>query len=218
MQLYNFDLSPFAARCRLAVYRKGLPVEIVAPPEGGPRSEAYRRLNPLGKIPALALDDGTVIPESEVIVEYLEDRFPSPSLRPESPEARARMRVLSRIGDVYLMPPMGRLFGQISGSRDQAVIDAALADVDKALGALEHFLAGDGWAMGEAFTLADCSLLPQLFFLPKVLPAFGRPEPLAATPRLAAYWERSQSDAIIAKVLAEMEAGLQRMMAQRQGA
>ena len=97
MRLYSFELSPYAARARLAVYRKGLDVEIVEPPEGGPAGEAYRAINPLGKVPALVLDDGTVIPESAVIVEYLEDRFPTASLLPRAPEDRARARLIARV-------------------------------------------------------------------------------------------------------------------------
>ena len=81
MKLYNVPLSPFAARCRIQIYAKKLPIELVDPP-GGLGSESYRRLNPTGKVPALQLDDGFVLPESAVIGEYLEDRFPEPALRP----------------------------------------------------------------------------------------------------------------------------------------
>src|SRR5262245_34715467 len=89
MQLYHADLSPFAARIRLAIYAKALPIAL-APPPGGLGSEEYKRLNPSGKVPALVLDDGSVLPESEVILEYLEDRFPAPALRPSTAEERAR--------------------------------------------------------------------------------------------------------------------------------
>jgi glutathione S-transferase len=212
MHLYNFDVSPFAARCRLAIYRKALPIEIVPPPEGGPRSDEYRALNPMGKVPALVLDDGAVIPESEVILEYLEDRFPDPALRPELPEARARMRLLSRIGDLYLMPPMGRLFGQTRPeTRDASVVDAAMTEVGQALDFIEHFIAPDGWSASEGCSLADCTLVPLLFLLTRLLPGFGLTEPLASRPKTRAYWRRVQADPVVARVLAEMEAGLARM-------
>jgi glutathione S-transferase len=211
MHLYNFDLSPFAARCRLAIYRKALPIEIVPPPEGGPRSDEYRALNPMGKVPALVLDDGAVIPESEVILEYLEDRFPDPALRPELPEARARMRLLSRIGDLYLMPPMGRLFGQRRAeARDAAAVDAAMTGVGQALDFIEHYMAPDGWSAAEGFSLADCALIPQLFVLTWLVPAFDLTDPLAPRPKTAAYWQRVPSDPVVAQVLAEMEAALAR--------
>ncbi len=216
MRLYDFDASPFAARCRLAIHKKGLDFEIAALPEGGPRGAAYRALNPIGKVPALELDDGTVIPESEVIVDYLEERFPEPPLLPTSPEGRARVRLLSRLGGLYLMPPMGRLFGQLRAqARDQAVADAAVADVGAALDHLEHFASPDrDWIAGEAFTLADCALLPLLSVHHGMLPAFGRRDPLSGHPKLGAYWPRALSDPIVAKVNAEMEAGFRRMMGQ----
>lgn len=214
MRLYDFDASPFAARCRLAIYKKGLDVEIAALPEGGPRGAAYRALNPIGKVPALELDDGTVIPESEVIVDYLEERFPEPPLMPASPEDRARVRLLSRLGGLYLMPPMGRLFGQLRvQARDQAIVDAAVADVGAALGHLEHFASpGRGWIAGEGFTLADCALLPLLSVHHRMLPAFGRRDPLRGHAKLGAYWPRVLSDPIVARVNAEMEAGFRRLM------
>jgi glutathione S-transferase len=209
MRLYNVDRSPFAARCRLAIHRKALPIEIVPPPEGDPRSDEYRLLNPMGKVPALVLDDGAVIPESEVILEYLEDRFPEPSLRPELPEARARMRLLARIGDLYLMPPMVRLFRQTRVERrDAGVVDAAMTEVGEALDCIEHYIAPDGWSACQGFSLADCALAPLLFVLARLAPAFDLTDPLAPHPKTAAYWQRVQGDPVVAKVLAEMAAGL----------
>jgi glutathione S-transferase len=110
LRLYDLDLSPFAARCRLVVYKKGLGdrVELAPPPGGGPRSEAYRAINPIGKVPTLVLEDGTAIPESQVIAEYLEERFPEPPLMPPNPEGRARARLPVRVAELYLLPPLGR--------------------------------------------------------------------------------------------------------------
>ena len=103
MKLYDLALSPFAARVRLQVYAKGLAVERLEPP-GGLASDAYKKINPTGKVPALELEDGSVLPESSVIAEYLEDRFPEPSLRPADPATRARMRLLVHLCDLYVVP------------------------------------------------------------------------------------------------------------------
>lgn len=103
MKLYSVPLSPFAARVRLAIYRKGLDIEIVPPPAEGLKSAAYLAINPLGQIPALALDLGTVLGESAVILEYLEDAFPTPSLRPDSIEDLARARLFLRIPDIQFL-------------------------------------------------------------------------------------------------------------------
>src|SRR5215469_11404406 len=85
MKLYNMNLSNFSTNCRIAVYEKDCPVEIVPIPGGEPFpglrrvSLEYLKIYPMGKISSLEVD-GLVFGESEVINEYLEDRFPTPSL------------------------------------------------------------------------------------------------------------------------------------------
>ena len=83
MKLYNVYLSPFAARCRIQIYAKNLAVDLVEPP-GGLQSASYKAIAPIGKVPFLDAE-GFLLPESELICEYLEDRFPEPSLRPAAP-------------------------------------------------------------------------------------------------------------------------------------
>ena len=99
MRLYSENNSPFSAPVRIAIYAKALDIEIVAPP-GGLRSAQYHTINPLGTIPCLMLDDGTRLPESAAIMEYLEEKFPDPPLLPVTPEARAQVRLLQRIGEL----------------------------------------------------------------------------------------------------------------------
>src|SRR5579863_10249659 len=101
MKLYNSNLSNFATKSRLVIYEKGLDIEIATVEPGDLRSPGYLRINPLGKIPALDAD-GLMIPESEVINEYLEDKFPNPPLLPRSAEGRARVRILTRFHDLHL--------------------------------------------------------------------------------------------------------------------
>ena len=92
MKLYSRDLSNFSAKSRIVIYEKGLDVEMVDPP-GGMGSQEYKKLNPLGKIPALQLDNGRMIAESEVINEYLEDKFPAEPLLPQDAEGWAAVRI-----------------------------------------------------------------------------------------------------------------------------
>lgn len=216
MKLYNADASPFAARARLAIYKGQLPVEIVPPPEGGLKSPAYTALNPIGKLPVLVLDDGTSIPESAVILEYLADKFPAANLLPQNIEQAARARLLARMADLYLGPPGGKLFGQLNPEkRDQAVVDAALADQRKAIGLVERFLDGQGgWAIGGQFSLADCGLLPTLFYAEFLGSLVGAPDVLRGG-KIGGYWTAASQDAAVAKVLGEMKTDAQKMMAAR---
>src|SRR5690606_11781819 len=132
----------------------------LAPPPGGARSAEYRAINPLALVPALMLDDGTVIPESEIIVEYLEDRFPNPPLRPAAPEERARARLLARLADEHLAPPLKELFEAAKAGGGAANAEAPRTAVDRALGHIARNLGGGtraaAYAVGDRLTTADC--------------------------------------------------------------
>lgn len=208
MRLYNANLSPFASRCRIQIYAKGLDVELVPPP-GGPSSDEYKKINATGRVPALQVD-GNVLPESEVICEYLEDRFPKPALRPGEPMARAKARLISRLLDSDVVPPLVRLFGQLDPkTRDAKVVSEALEALRPAYDRLEHFLDGDGpYAAGKELTLADCTLYPFFFFATRMHPLLGDKSPLEGRPKLAAWCAAVKKHDAVAKVDAEMEKAL----------
>ena len=209
MKLYQTNLSPFPTRVRMLIYAKGLDVEFVEPPgiHDGSGKGNYLDINPIGRVPALMLDDGRVLPESEVICEYLEDTFPNPSLRPADPWARAQMRLISRICDFYLVMAMVPLFTASAQRRrdwNKARIDAALAEVRKSLDFLEHYIGSEGYAVGRSLTQADGALVPQLLlafdWAPKL---FDSPSPEPQLPKLSTYWKAIARDPIVARVLAE---------------
>jgi len=104
------------------LYAKGIDFEILEPHgfHGDPRPKGdYEDVNPICRIPTLVLDDGTALPESEVICEYLEEVYPEPPMHPTDAVARARMRILSRINDTYLMMAMLPLFSMVALPPDQ---------------------------------------------------------------------------------------------------
>ena len=207
MKLYNANLSPYSARVRIAIYAKNLPIEI-APAPGGLGSAEFKKTNPLGKVPALEVD-GQVVIESEVILEYLEDRFPTPSLRPADPLARARMRALSRFADLYLSPPLGALFGQMNpATRDAKLVSEKLAELELRLDQLESLVVAGPYAAGPELTLADCALCPVFFFLARVIPLVGGKPPLDGRPRLASVAETTARHPAVARVLDEIGAAM----------
>ncbi|MGB1088836.1 MAG: glutathione S-transferase family protein, partial [Alphaproteobacteria bacterium] len=112
MKLYQMDISPYTARCRLAIYAKGVEdkVEVIDP--GNVKTAEYKAINPMGKIPALITEDGQAIPESDVICEYLEDAFPDTSL---TPAAKANIRMVSRVADIYVLNAMEPFFDVAKG-------------------------------------------------------------------------------------------------------
>ena len=175
MKLFQTYDSPFPTRVRLLLYAKGIEVEIIEPGFHA-STEAkgeYLNVNPIGRVPTLVLDDGRALPESEVICEYLEDAYPEPSLRPADPWARARMRLLSRICDFYVvmaMVPHFNLSGRSRRHWEPAVVEAASCKVAEALGYLEEYIGEQGYAVGRSLTQADgaIALLNAMWVDPKV--------------------------------------------------
>lgn len=214
MKLYQANLSMFAARVRIQTYFKGVALELLDPP-GGLNTPEFVAINPTGKVPCL-VDGDFALPESEVIMEYIEDKHPEPSLRPKDPKAHAKQRLLNRLTDLYVYQPMARLFPQLSyKGRDQAAVDAALADLDKGLKWVETYVEGPRYAVGGRMSLADCTLPPQLFFPVSMLPRFGREDALANAPKLKAYYAAISQEPPVAKVLSEMGAALAETMKKR---
>ena len=211
MKLYNMNLSNFASKCRLAIYEKDCKVDIVPIPGGDLKSPAYLKIYPMGKTPALEVD-GRIIGESEIINEYLEEKFPSPPLLPKSPEDRARVRGFTRFHDLYLEPPMRALFPQVTAKeRDQKLVAEKLADVKARLDQLEAMLSGKAYAAGDAFTLADCALAPTIFFANLMLPMLGAPPFSEGRPKLAAWWTSVQKRSSVQKVAGEQQEALMQM-------
>ncbi|MHB8382615.1 MAG: glutathione S-transferase family protein [Candidatus Binataceae bacterium] len=211
MKLYNMNLSNFATKCRIAIYDKGAPVEIVPVPNNDSKSPEYLRINPLGKVPAMDADD-LMIAESEVINEYLEDKFPTPALLPKSPEGRARVRAFTRFHDLYLEPPLRALFGQMNPkTREDKVVNEKLSDINLRLDQLDKMLAESGFACGSEFTLADCALAPTIFYTVNLLGMFGAKPPLEARPKVAAWWTHVQTRPSVKKAIGEMAEALAAM-------
>lgn len=216
MRLYNINLSNFASKCRIAIYEKGLDIEMAPLPGGNFKSPEYLQINPLGKVPAFETDDGQTIVESEVINEYLEDKFPRPALMPKSPEARSRVRIFTRLNDLYLDPPMRTLFRQtLAKNRDEEIVNEALSDLNGRLDQLDTMLSAEGFAAGPDFTLADCALAPTMVFVIAMLGTYHAKPPFEGRPRLAGWWERVQERPSVKKVLGEMHEAYQAMQAKK---
>ena len=98
MHLYDFPQSPNCRRVRMYLAEKGItlslkPLDLLS---GEQRTPAYLHKNPFGAVPLLELDDGSVIPESLAIIEYLEEFHPDPPLFGTTPFERAQVRAWER--------------------------------------------------------------------------------------------------------------------------
>lgn len=203
LTLHYHPLASFCWKVQVALHESALPFTPVIVDLGDEDSRAaFLRLSAFGKMPALE-DDGRVVTETTIILEHLARRHaPARWLLPEEPEAALKVRFLDRVFDFYVQQPMQKIVTdriRPADGRDPFGVAAARADLKSALDYLEREQVGDGWAMGEAFTLADCAAAPALFYADKVAPL------AAEHPRCLAYLERLKSRPAFARVLEEAE-------------
>ena len=212
MKLYSWAVSPYSARVRMQVYAKGLTdIAIEEPPTYF--TPKFYQDHPIGRIPFLEID-GEAIPESAVIAEYLEEIHPEPSLLGATPRENAHIRTLARIADIYLMNHAFMLAGVLPA---QTPVTAANEGIVTLLGghlasgtrALDRMIGRDGFACLGRLTLADCALVPALFYLQIVLASRSLTVPIESNANVAAYWEAIQKEASAARILAELHRGLE---------
>ncbi|PWC34628.1 maleylacetoacetate isomerase [Azospirillum sp. TSO35-2] len=175
MQLYNFFRSGTSHRLRIALNLKGLDVEYVAVDL---RTEehlgaAFRAINPQGLVPALVVGPdkaAAALIQSPAIIEWLEERYPTPPLLPADPEARARVRALAALVGCDIHPLNNRrvleYLRKSLGCGEAAVLAWCVTWIDAGFQALETMLAADGrrgaFCVGDAPTIADVYLVPQI--------------------------------------------------------
>ena len=212
MKLYGSLASPYVARVVLFARLKGIDL---APqvPEGGIKSPEYLAKNPMGRMPTLEVD-GLVLPESEVICEYLEDIYPGSGGLPSSPADRARARLISRIQDLYVGPSATTFIRNLNpAKRDEAAVIAARATIEAGFGYLEHFVTASPYAAGPELTLADCALLPGFVMMRKtVFPLFGVRDPAGGPGKLGRWWSAVSTDPVTAPFIQEYSAAVDAFM------
>lgn len=209
MKLIGSTLSPYALRVMIAARAKGvdLPIE---EPAGGTRTPEFLAMSPIGKVPVL-VDGAMVLPESNVILAYLEDRFPTPTLFPGDATQRANARLLVSLIDNYGAPSFGPFF-----ANDPAAVKVALERIDSSLGYVDHFRRDGAFASGDAFSIADCALIPFFVAFEMLPPQFGTFEFVKKRPKLAAWWSRARASEHGSYAMkATMEAA-QKFLAQQQ--
>jgi len=219
MKLYSLPLSPYSARVRGAIYAKKLDMEIIAPPEGWRQSTEFRKINPAGRVPVLIMDDGTALPESGVIVEYLEDAIPAPPLRPRQAKDLAQVRLITTVADLYVMQAAMPIFYLLdAGKVDEAAVAAGFEKLDAGLAHLESLLRAGAYAQGDRISTADVWLTPVRFTLDGMIGFAKRPDLLDRYPAIAAYPEIIKRDPALSRVWQEMTDGLKVFYAARAAA
>ena len=181
MKLYNYFRSSASFRVRIALHIKGLPYDYLPVHllRGEHRDPAYASLVGDALVPALVTDEGAVLPQSMAIMEYLEELHPSPALLPSTPLARARVRALAQMVACEIHPlnnprVLKYLTGTLGADEDAKTtwyrhwVRQGLEAFERQLVLLATERAAAGLApsvycWGDAPTLADCCLVPQIF-------------------------------------------------------
>ena len=171
MKLYDYFRSSAAYRVRIALNLKGLAYErheVHLVRDGGEHLKAdYRAINPQARVPALELDDGTILTQSPAILEWIEENHPEPPLLPADPILRARVRAVAAVVACDIHPVnnlavLKYLRGQLG--HDQETVNAWYRHwIEEGFRAIESLVEGRPFCFGDRPTLADVALMPQVY-------------------------------------------------------
>lgn len=170
MKLYDFLPCPFGQKVRIVLAEKGLSYELIQVDltQGEQRKPDFLRLNPFGRVPVL-VDEDTIIYDSTIIAEYLEDEYPEPPLLPaiDASAQRAHARIWEDFADTSFTPQVGQLMAEMSkpeSERDPARLQRLQRSVERVLDFLNHGLQGQEFLAAQ-FSVADIGFVPRLVVL-----------------------------------------------------
>jgi glutathione S-transferase len=205
--LHEHPLSPYAQKVKLALLEKGIPFESQFPNIGsGQNADELAPVNPRGEVPAIE-HEGAAIFDSTIILEYLEDRFPSPALLPREPVARARARMIEDVCDTYYEAINWAIaeilvFGRATGALAERLLGRAREQTSGVDAWLGRQLGASPWFGGAACGWADLAVAPHV----NLAANFGN-APAAGSP-LAAWLERMRTRPAAQRVFGEAMAAL----------
>jgi glutathione S-transferase len=205
LTFYFHPLSSYCMKALVALYETDTPFTPHMVDLGDERASAdFKKIWPIGKFPVLrdSARDRTV-PESSIIIEYLAQYYPGRTqLVPADPELARQVRFHDRFFDLHVHEHMGKVITdrlRPAGKNDTFGVEQARAKLATACGMIEQGIAGKTWVMGDAFTMADCSAAPALFYADKVMPLAGTYK------NTAAYLDRLMARPSFARALKEAE-------------
>jgi glutathione S-transferase len=207
-KLYYHPLSSFCQKVLVALYENDIPFDSeitdVVSPEG---RAAFVRIWPIVKFPVLRDEaTGRIVPESSIIIEYLQHHAPcKTALVPADSDRAHEVRLWDRFFDLHVNTPMQKVMGdrrRPEGKRDPFGVAEAREALITAYGVLDTSLTGKRWAAGEEFSMADCAAAPALFYANLIVP-FGD------FSHIAAYFERLSQRPSYARVRRDAEPYLQ---------
>lgn len=166
--LYEHPLSPYAQKCKIALYEKSVAFALKTPSAigTGQVDADFLKASPRGEVPAL-IDDGFAVFDSTVILEYIEDRFPTPPMLPRDPKLKAKARMIEDAMDTHYEPinwGLGELrwFKRAEGERARVIEARGAGQARDFYAWLERQLGESEWFCGDTFGWADLSVIPYI--------------------------------------------------------
>lgn len=213
MDLYFAYLSTYSQKTLLGMYERGVEFtpHLVDLTDPEARAE-YQKLYPFGKVPLLIRDDGRMIPESSIILEYIDTGLDGgPYLIPKDPESSRRVRFLDRMCDLYLNDPVVSLIFESWKPTEQQnaeMMQKASEKIGTMYRFMEDQLLDREFLAGNEFSLADCSALPVLYYAKSFAP-------FSDFPNIKSYWDRVSSRESFVRVKTEAEPYISAVMGER---
>jgi glutathione S-transferase len=203
LKLYFHPLSSFCQKVLIALYENDTRLEphIVDLADENSRTE-FKRIWPIGKFPVLRDDaKNRTIPESSMIIEYLAQHYPGRTqLVPSDPELALQTRMRDRFYDLYVNVPMQKVVTdrlRPPGRNDPHGVEEARLLLQTACRLADEEMATRTWAIGDAFSMADCAAAPALLYADTLTPFAGTYD------NLSSYLGRLIARPAFARVLEE---------------
>ena len=205
LKLYFHPLSSFCQKVLVAFYENDTPfAPHIVDLADAASSADLKKIWPIGKFPVLRDDaKDRTIPESSIIIEYLGQHYPGKTrLVPADADLARQTRMRDRFYDLYVNVPMQKIVTdklRPAGNNDPHGVDQAKTLLQTAYGMIDQEMGTRTWAMGDAFSMADCAAAPALFYANMVMPVGDTHK------NAAAYLGRLMDRPSFARVVAEAQ-------------
>jgi glutathione S-transferase len=203
--LHYHPLASFCWKVLIALYENDTPFESVVVDLGEEKSRAaFLKLWPHGKFPVLQdTSRDRLVPESSIIIDYLDAYYPgSVTFIPGDRDLARQTRLADSFYDSYVHEPMQKIVTdkiRPVGNHDPFGVEQARQALATSYPMIDQDMRTKQWAMGDAFTLADCAAFPALYYANKVAPFVGEYE------HAARYLARLTARPSVARVLKEAQ-------------
>ena len=217
LKLCGFAVSNYYNRVKLALLEKNIPFteELIMTSQ----DPAMLKRSPMGKVPFLETPQG-ILCESGIINEYLEDAYPPMPLFPTDLFAKAKVREMYTVIDLYLELPARRLYPQafFGGTISEQAKEQAKKELEKGVRTLQHLASWKPFIVGEQLSYADLNAFTHLPLVSMATKIIYGSDMLEAIPQIKPYLQMLKTRPHFQKVEADRKAGVGQMDALRKKA